>query len=114
MYLTYIFRCNKLSELFIIILLTQAAILISIYFHIDFFYDLFEYLIVNIQEELVEFLETNKILVFLQEPDDISLCASLDKVLILSALWVVNFQFGFFLAHYIQFRQFTNNNGIIL
>ena len=58
--------------------------MVAINLNVNVLDDLFEDLIVDIGEVLVELGEANAILILLQEPDNIGLCTFLDEMLILT------------------------------
>lgn len=89
-----------MAELFILVLLLERASLVPIDLDINLLYDLLEYLIVEVGKELVELKERDAI-VFLQEPNHIGLGASLDEVVVLATLGVIDLHcvLGLYLTH---------------
>lgn len=104
-----------MSELLIVVFGAEGAALVSVDFNVYFFDDLFEDLVVNVGKVLVKFLETNIIVILLEESDNVCLRSSLNEVLVLSALRIVHFKFWFLLAHYVELTQFSHYNlGVLV
>ena len=67
-------------------------------------YNFLEDLIINVREELVQFEEADPVLVLLQEPDHVRLRPSFNKVLVRSALGIINLhvRLRLYLAHQVH------------
>jgi hypothetical protein len=110
--LTDIFGCDQLPKLLIFAFLGQETRLVSIHFNIDLFDNFLENLIIDIGKEFVQLRKVDMILILLQKADNVGLGPSLDKVLVSSALWIVNFHVSLWLnlAHKIDLLKFSHKN----
>ena len=99
--LTDVFWGDQLPKLLILAFLRQETRLVSINFNIDLFDNFLENLIIDIGKELVQLWEVNMIFIFLQKPDDICLSPSLNKMLVSSALRIIDLHVSLrlYLAH---------------
>ena len=109
--LAYVLRGYQLSKLLIFVFLGERTSLIAIYLDMNLFYDLFEDLIINVGEELIQLKEADS-LILLQKAYDIGLSSSLNEMLISTALGVVDLHviFWFYLAHEVHFLDFPHKD----
>ena len=87
--LAYVLGGNERLELLVLVVVGQRAELIPVDLHANLLDDLLEDLVVDV-EELVQFEETDPVLVLLQETNHVGLRPLLDEVLVLPTLGVVD------------------------
>ena len=110
--MTDIFGCDKLPKLLIFAFLGQETRLVSVHFYIDLLDYFLENLIINVGKELVKLGKVDMILILLQKANDIGLSPSLDKVLVSSALRIINLHVGLWLnlPHKIDLLKLSHKN----
>lgn len=109
-------RRDQLPKLLVLVVVRQRTSLVAVHLHVDLLDHLLEDLVVQIGEETVQLRESYPLLillVFLKEADDIGLGTSLDKVVILPRLRVVNLHVGLRLdlAHQVHVSEFADVDG---